>query len=355
MENQIDISKAKCTGLSFSGAVNFASAAKGGDITGFELEGYTGAVVDRWWGKLVVSLSGISSKQQMPVFRNHNQNDIVGYSTEVTNDSAFLVKGVFSKNTDVAKEVMALAEEGFPWQASIGVSPKVVVELKRDASMVVNGSAISGPAEVWLESEVRETSFVPLGADSDTSATVFSNVKEIEETKRAIVPTKKEEPKMDLKTLKEKHPDLVALIVNESAPQEAAVKAAREEGAKAELKRMENVYAQMYPGQEEIVTAAMFDGKSQAGDVAMLINAANIKAQVQAGVDNSADAPDPVDEQLSDQLPSGEDKNLPVEDRAKKAWDKTPSIRAEFGEFETYLACVKGEEAGLMRTLKDKE
>ncbi|MEW6520775.1 MAG: hypothetical protein AB1461_15320 [Thermodesulfobacteriota bacterium] len=131
-------------------------------------------VIARAWGKLVVAIDGIRAKQKMPIFRDHRRDEIVGYSTKAWSDSCFWVAGIFSKVTETAKEVKALAEENYPWQASIGVKPLNVVELERGKSMNVNNRQISGPAEVWTESEVYETSFVSLGADSDTSATIFS-------------------------------------------------------------------------------------------------------------------------------------------------------------------------------------
>ena len=36
-------------------------------ITGFDLSAYTGAVVERIWGRLVIALNGIGASQQMPV------------------------------------------------------------------------------------------------------------------------------------------------------------------------------------------------------------------------------------------------------------------------------------------------
>lgn len=158
--------------LSFGGPVNFSK--EGGVLSGFEIDAYTGATIDRFWGKLIVSIAGISAKQSMPIFKDHDRAEIVGYSTSSSKGSSFRVKGLFSKSTKAAQQVMALAAEGFPWQASIGVKPLRILELKEGASMLVNNQNITGPVSVWMESEVLETSFVPLGADGNTSAAVFS-------------------------------------------------------------------------------------------------------------------------------------------------------------------------------------
>jgi hypothetical protein len=166
------------TSFCFNSIVEFKrenTGAESKNLTGFEIQAYTGAAVECRWGKLVVAVDGISCKQQMPIFKDHDHKKIVGYSTSTSNKGTFSVKGVFSKATEAADEVKKLAIEGFPWQASIGVRPKKKQELKNNDSMVVNGRQVTGPAEIWLESEVFETSFVPLGADNTTSVAVFSD------------------------------------------------------------------------------------------------------------------------------------------------------------------------------------
>lgn len=98
---------------------------KGADQGKFRMVAYTGAPVDRYFGKLAIDIDGIKSKTQMPIFRQHEHTAIVGHSNKVyKKDGAFVVEGKFSDTTSTAREVRALAAEGFPWQASIGVSPK---------------------------------------------------------------------------------------------------------------------------------------------------------------------------------------------------------------------------------------
>lgn len=172
---KVSLINAKCDELTFNSKVQFLK--DGHTPTGFEMEAYTGTPVARHWGTLSISIEGITAKAQMPIFRDHDPKQIVGYSTENSKSGSFKVKGVFSKSTEAAKEVISLAQEGFPWQASIGVKPTSIVEVEGGKFMKVNGHQVAGPAQVWVESEVFETSFVPLGADSGTSADVFSEIK----------------------------------------------------------------------------------------------------------------------------------------------------------------------------------
>lgn len=254
-------------------------------ITGFDLSAYTGAVVERFWGRLVIALDGITASQQMPVFLGHDQDRIVGYAQRAGNeDGAFRVRGVFSQSTDAAQEVMALAAEGFPWQASIGVSPRAIHELPTGAVMEVNGRQITGPIDVWTASEVFETSFVPLGADSTTSATVF----ERQEPAQPI----SQEQHMDLETLKKEHPELVQAVAAEtlasltaetlktSCPELAAGLLAA--GAEQERNRIAEVREQCIPGHEALIARLELDGKSTGADAAKAIVAAEKAARLQA-------------------------------------------------------------------------
>lgn len=178
MAKQISLNTARCTGLTIDAPVQFLGADSTSSKADFQIEAYTGAVVDRWWGRLAVDVSGILAKQRMPILLEHTTRDIVGYSLKSWVDSSFWVSGRFSKATNASKEVRALAEEGFPWQASIGVRALEVLEISEGEKREVNGRSVAGPAEVWSRSEVFETSFVPVGADGETSVTRFTKFEE---------------------------------------------------------------------------------------------------------------------------------------------------------------------------------
>ena len=156
----------------FTGYVTF-SKANDKELTGFSIDAYTGAVVSRPCGDLVLDLAGITCKQRMPILLNHDREKIVGYSEKVVKEISLKVIGVFSKTTEAAKEVKGLAAESFPWQASVGVYPLSKKKIPVGKTELVNGKMLAGPVEVWLQSEVFETSFVALGADSATSIAVF--------------------------------------------------------------------------------------------------------------------------------------------------------------------------------------
>lgn len=162
--------------ITLIGAVNFRKAenfAKG-DKPDFEILAYSGRAVERAFGSLAIDVAGIECKEKMPVFREHDRTLIIGYSTATRKAEGFHVTGRFS-GTDAAQEVKALAADGFPWQASIGVSPLpgAVSTIPENKKALINGHQVIGPCEIWHRTRVFETSFVTLRADDNTHVSTF--------------------------------------------------------------------------------------------------------------------------------------------------------------------------------------
>ncbi len=161
-------------------AVEFLNPQDEKAARGFKMIAYSGAVVQRYFGRMVFDLDGISlDSKRTPILKNHDPEQIVGFSDSVDRtDAGIVISGKMSKSTDAAKQVMSLSDEGFPWQASVGMEPVTVERLEPGAETVVNGSKLIGPAYVVRKSKLRESSFVPVGADGDTSGVVLSFFKE---------------------------------------------------------------------------------------------------------------------------------------------------------------------------------
>jgi len=146
------------------------------DVRRFLIDAYTGAPVDLpFGGKLYIDVNGIDANSKIPILREHVRDRPVGFATPFIEDNQFYVDGRFSEYSADAKEIISLADEGYPWEASIGIWAKGVRQLKPDESMTVNGHAVTGPATVWTQSKVREVSFVALGADENTAAIVMTD------------------------------------------------------------------------------------------------------------------------------------------------------------------------------------
>jgi signal peptide peptidase SppA len=168
-----------------------------------------------------------------------------------------------------------------------------------------------------------------------------------------------EETIMNIEELKTKHPDVYTVAVAEgeakgktdgiaegsTAGKAAGIEEGKALGAAAERQRIADVRAQLIPGHEVLIDQLVADGKTTGPEAAVKILAAektvrsavlaNLKADGALGVAQPA-APDP----LAEAAKGAE--SLPVEDKAKIAWDKSPELRKEFGEnFDSYLAFEK--------------
>lgn len=142
---------------------------------------YTGAVMkpDGWHGPIIVDLAGVRvPKPQRPILRQHDPNKIVGHAETVTVEAdGIKVAGVLSafEVSAHAKEIVALAKNGFGWELSIGANPVRTEFLESGQTAQVNGREVAGPLTISRETDLGEISFVPLGADGDTSATVTAS------------------------------------------------------------------------------------------------------------------------------------------------------------------------------------
>lgn len=143
----------------------------------FQMHAYTGAAVTVWGGRMVVDLASLSiGPKRKPILLNHDPATIAGYSEEVVvGPDGIQITGRLSKTTAAGKEVTELADEGFPWQSSIGFRPGPIEVFGEGEKVTVNNREFTGPIAVVRGGKLNESSFVPLGADSDTSAAVFAD------------------------------------------------------------------------------------------------------------------------------------------------------------------------------------
>ncbi|MFB3894459.1 MAG: hypothetical protein ACE15C_20855 [Phycisphaerae bacterium] len=145
----------------------------------FSMVAYTGGPmkVAGWRYPVVVDLAGLAiPSQNRPIRFGHDANSGVGHSDVITvRDGRLVAAGVISRDTAAAREVVASAKNGFPWQASIGAAVEQFEFVKENQTVLVNGREFSGPVNVVRRSTLGEISFVDLGADGGTSAAVAAN------------------------------------------------------------------------------------------------------------------------------------------------------------------------------------
>jgi hypothetical protein len=155
-------------------------------LKSFRMLAYTGGAMNVGWGvPVVVDLAGMkSSEKARPILLQHDPLRIVGHtdSVEVKSLSRGMelrVSGVISGASDASESVMRSAANGFPWQASIGASANQVEFVDKGEKAEANGRTFKGPVYIVRSSALSEVSFVALGADDNTSASVAACAAEI--------------------------------------------------------------------------------------------------------------------------------------------------------------------------------
>ncbi len=145
----------------------------------FRMVAYTGAPmrIAGWRYPVIIDLAGLSiPAQSRPIRFSHDASAGVGHTDRIGIDGGQLVAtGVISRDTPAAREVVASSKNGFPWQASVGTSVDEFEFVKQKQTVMVNGREYSGPLNVVRKSTLSEISFVDLGADAQTIATVAAS------------------------------------------------------------------------------------------------------------------------------------------------------------------------------------
>ncbi len=158
-------------------------------------------------------------------------------------------------------------------------------------------------------------------------------------------------------------PQIAGVLIREGREQsqDAIKKQGYEEGlaagAKTERERILALDEMAMSGHETMVAEAKKDGKTQPGELAMKMVAAQkqrgqsfLDARKEEAKANSGIGPATDPQPLS----PGADASAPIEERAAAEWAKDPAIRAEFGDKDTYLAFRKAEDEGRVRRFAAK-
>jgi phage major head subunit gpT-like protein/phage head maturation protease len=167
--------------LSIESAVEFIAADAGvsqpSSPRKFSIEAYTGAAIRQGWSAepIVIDLAGMKFNQRIPIVMGHDYTmaSILGQATSVRAESGRLyVEGEILAESELARQVISLAEKGFAWQASVGADVMRHQKVAAGESVTVNGQTFMGPVRIVKASKLREVSFVTLGADDATSARI---------------------------------------------------------------------------------------------------------------------------------------------------------------------------------------
>ena len=134
---------------------------------------------------VVVDLSGLDlSRSSFPVFIGHGQDTdtMLGQTDRVEVVGNNLVaSGEVIDVSCKAQQAVQAHDRGFKWQASIGAVVLLREFVPEGRSAVVNGSTFAGPVIIARKAELGEISFVFLGADRNTSASIAATAAQNQE------------------------------------------------------------------------------------------------------------------------------------------------------------------------------
>ena len=162
----------------------FAPDGETESIPRFTMIAYTGEPmrIEGWRFPVVVDLEGMSiPSQRRPVRFGHSMYAGVGHTERIAVDGSKLIaEGIVSRDTQAAREVVTSGKRGFPWQASIGAQVAQADFVRSGKSVTVNAKTFDGPLYVARRTSLGEISFVDLGADGNTSASIAAQQENIE-------------------------------------------------------------------------------------------------------------------------------------------------------------------------------
>jgi hypothetical protein len=168
--------------LTATATIDVEAAADGNSpsaLPRFRMLAYTGAPmrVQGWRYPVIMDLAGLAIPSQgRPIRFSHDPTAGVGHTDTIRIEGGQLVAtGVISRDTSAAREIVVSSKNGFPWQASIGASVEEFEFVKESQTAIVNGRSYNGPVNVVRKATLGEISFVDLGADGATSASVAAS------------------------------------------------------------------------------------------------------------------------------------------------------------------------------------
>ncbi len=187
---------------------------------------YSGGLIPHpfWFGGVVFDLSSTKAKNKLPLLLDHDPARRAGFTKKVEVTDKITVQGSMLSNED-AKGIVSDADEGFPWQMSVRITPKNSMELSEGASEMVNGRKVKGPATIFRNSVISEISFTPIGVDANTSAQMLSKENPNQHKPGGPKMAKNDEPKTELEIAQAKVLELTAKVSEETKRADEAEKA----------------------------------------------------------------------------------------------------------------------------------
>jgi len=193
---------------------------------------YSGGVIPNYGalGDVAIDLASLQNPDavNIPVLVDHNAsiNAIAGKGTLSCKDGALHITGELTQSTEAGKQITALMDEGFPLQMSVGM--QAALRPGSDYSSI-NGQTMN-VRNVFSSARILEVSFVPSGADPNTSVAKFSAVP-VSSTMKGVTMTRTAEDQAMIDGLQSQ----VSALTQQVSDLQAAASAAAAEQRKTEM------------------------------------------------------------------------------------------------------------------------
>ena len=148
-------------------------AAASGKPRRFSILAYSGGTlnVSGFPLPVIVDLAGLEAGSVVIVLDHEvTTATTLGQVDKVTNDGRSLnLTGTITGSSPRVRDVLAAADAGQRWQASIGANVQATEQIPEGRTVEVNGQTFVGPVIVARRATLKETSVLPVGADSTTT------------------------------------------------------------------------------------------------------------------------------------------------------------------------------------------
>ena len=165
--------------IRFTSTINLIASGK---QRRFLINAYSGGklVVSGYQVPVIVDLSGLDTSNAVPILIDHRADveATLGLTDRIENNGkALVLGGPITGVSSLANQVLAQSNAGHTWQASIGASVIESENIAAGKTVNVNGQQFVGPVIVARRSILKETSVLPMGADSTTSVNLAASAK----------------------------------------------------------------------------------------------------------------------------------------------------------------------------------
>ena len=184
---------------------------------------YAGGVITdhSWYSAVAFDLATTTAETPLPLLFNHYGSPIGVIETVSIGTQIEIAGRLFADIDKTAKDIADKADRGIKWQLSVGIFPTETSELT--GFQTINGQSFNGNITLLKQNRIREVSFVTLGADDKTSATVFNSAPPSLPTKQESEMTPEE-----AKALQDENAALKTELAQFKAKVEQVEKSARE-------------------------------------------------------------------------------------------------------------------------------